>query len=149
MCENAQEQKARRTVEHWLLWCHEEEQKLADMREEVLDGVFPGSIIKTVCVPSTGVSNPTALHGEALGDLQEREQWLRCVKEVESSLPAKLRTFLRLKRDYRYVMKSWTKRVQQRFEAELGYAGTRQTYWNWWQSIVDYTMRVAMRQNLL
>lgn len=146
-------------VESWLLWYHERKQTYEELRAE-LESIR--SSCGYVIAKPPEMSDPTARRVVELVDkLAHMEKWLKLVEDVERNLPWKMQIFLRLRRDYRYARgrRGWTAAVQWKFASEVAerlgkepedtWVESRNTFTEWWNRIVEYAVRLALRRGLL
>lgn len=144
-------------VSNWLLYYHELREDYLDQREDIIHYQKTGKIFK-----DRPQGSPTESKGRKLIDnLQNVEQWLKLIEEVENSLPANLKVFLELRRQHRNARGriGWTATVQQRFPEELSklsggdpesnWIESRNTFTRWWDRIVEFTARIAIKRGLL
>jgi hypothetical protein len=146
-------------VAEWLLYYDDRKAEYEKRRQDILCRMGVGPV--KVFDAKEAISDPTGKKIEQLSSLENTEKWLRLVEDVEERLPWKLRTFLRLRRKYRHYrgMYGWTKKVAYEYAKEAAARDgksieevlitQRLTLWRWWQRIVDYTVREAIRRGLL
>lgn len=89
------------------------------------------------------------------------EKWLALIESIEMKLPLKLKVFLMLRRSLRNNRgrRGWTASIQWKFSEEYArlikkqpeevWIEDRNTWTRWWDKVVDYTVRVALKNNLL
>lgn len=150
-----------RTVEDWLLYAEDRAKILRQQRNDMLtpagvscDGM-PGAPYY--------VSNPTANTAIAAASipLDTAEAWVELVRLVEIGLPTHLQVFLELRRQTRHCRgnKGWVAFVQSRFPQEMEkatgkpakdhFVSHRSTFTDWWNVVLDITVRLAIRKGLL
>lgn len=88
-------------------------------------------------------------------------RWLELIESVETKLPLNLKVFLMLRRSLRNNRgrRGWTSSLQLKFSEEYArlirkkpeevWIEDRNTWTRWWEKVVDYTVRVALKNNLL
>lgn len=144
----------------WLLWVSERRLAYNTKRLEILtssgpclNDLIPGNKIIT--------SDPTGRKGQLLGDLKKVGEWLNLIDDIETKLSWKLKIFLFLRREHRFATgrNGWVASVQIRFADELAkklckkseetWIENRRTFFNWWNQIVNITVRQACKRGLL
>lgn len=88
-------------------------------------------------------------------------KWLALIENIEKKLPPKLNVFLMIRRSLRNNRgrRGWTSSLQWKFSEEYAllmkkqpeevWIEDRNTWTRWWDKVVDYTVRVALKNNLL
>lgn len=150
--------KDNRIAAGWLLYYHERKKEYDSRREAILyaspdppDGQPRG----------TATGDTTGSKGARLAELHADGAWLALIEDVERRLPWKMQIFLRLRREYRFARgrRGWTAAVQWRYAEEVAarlkkdptdtWIESRSTFSRWWDRIVEYTVRAALKKNLL
>lgn len=142
----------------WLL--HYDERKADYLRRRA--NALLGSNSRLSLAPGhSSIGDPTGRKGERLLDLEAVGQWLELVEEVEVRLPQKMQVYLRVRRDYRSCIgrRGWVSQMQRQYAAEMSkvtgkqvemvWVDSRQTFWVWWERIVEFGARLAAKRGLL
>jgi hypothetical protein len=164
-----------RIASDWLLWVDEREVDMQQHREEIIDassGAVNGAGVTVIgkgqraglghwqipYVKTTPSSDSTGNRGTTLGDLQETEKWITLIREVEQRLPWKMRMFLMLRRECRHNVgrRGWVAYVQYHYchqvakrlrkKPEETWIESRSAFNDWWNRIVEYTVRLAAKK---
>ena len=150
--------KDNRIAAGWLLYYHERKKEYDSRREDILYA-SPGPADGQPRGTATG--DTTGSKGARLAELCEDGDWLALIEDVERRLPWKMQIFLRLRREYRFARgrRGWTAAVQWRYAEEVAarlekdptdtWVESRSTFSRWWDRIVEYTVRAALKKNLL
>jgi hypothetical protein len=89
------------------------------------------------------------------------EKWLVLIETVQMNLPLKLKIFLMLRQSLRNNRgrQGWTALIQWKFSEEYArvikkdpeevWIEDRNTWTRWWDKVVNYTVRLALKNNLL
>ena len=110
-----------------------------------------------------GTSDPTArVAGQRL---KYDSEWFSLIADVERSLPEKQRVFLQVRREALNIQgggrgkPAWVSYVQCKYPlamsqktmrpVECYYISTPSIFYSWWNKIVEYTVRKAIRRGLL
>lgn len=144
-------------VSNYLLYYHELHNEYLEKREDIIHYKKVGRVFK-----DKKQGSPTESKGRKLIDnLQKTEQWLKLISEVERNLPPELKVYLKLRREYRDARgrTGWTAAIQSKLPDELSkltgenpetiWIESRNTFTRWWDKIVEYTARLALRNGLL
>ena len=110
-----------------------------------------------------GTSDPTA--SVVAQRLKYDSEWFSLISEVEKVLPEKQRVFLEVRREALWQKggkpgrPAWVAYVQCRYplvmaemtgrDVECYYISKPQTLFEWWNRIVEFTARKAIRRNLI
>ena len=150
-----------RIVSDWLLYYPERKKQ---HEEQLASVTFLSSPSLSDDIQGTGgTSDPTArVAGQRL---KYDSEWFGLIADVEKSLPEKQRVFLECRRqalkqqDGGRGRPAWIAYVQCRYplvmaertgrDAELYEIGADATIHNWWNRLVEYTARKAIREGLL
>ena len=150
-----------RIVSDWLLYYHE---RLGLHRERQSKVSYYQSPQAGDGIRAQGrVSDPTAQRAIKLAEIDTR--WFDLIAEVEMMLPEKQRVFLDVRRealhlrDGRRGKPAWVAYVQCKYPLvmsqktgrpiECYYVSTPSVLFDWWNKIVDYTARLAIRKGVL
>lgn len=149
-----------RIVAGWLLYYEERKREYEQMQEQILHGGQHSGVV--VAGAEGEISDSTGNRAVELADrLAEKKAWLDLVEEVEQKLPWKMQVFLRLRRECRHRRgpHAWVPYIQHKYAEEVArrekkqiydvWIANRQTFYVWWQRIVDYAARQAARRNLI
>lgn len=145
---------------NWLLWIYERKREYATVKEQLLES---SDFSLKIAVPSnrSGVSDPTGSKGIKAAHIDEMVKWFKLIAEVEEKLPWRKRIFLQLRREYRFAAgrKGWTAAVQYQYAHRVAeilnvrpeevWIDSRRTFYEWWNEIIDYTVRLACKRGLL
>ena len=149
-----------RVVSDWLLYYPE---RLRQHEEQLASVTFMQSPSLSDDIQGTGgTSDPTArVAGQRL---KYDSEWFGLIADVEKSLPEKQRVFLECRRQalrqsggvgrpgwVSYVLCNYPLEMEKLTgrDAEHYFIGREPTIKTWWQRIVEYTARKAIRRGLL
>lgn len=145
----------------WLLYYDDRLEELTLQVQDIQEA-SAASMNSAQCRNGSGISDPTARKALALAtpELIQQENWLALIREVEAKLPDQYRIFLFWRRKYRYYRgrKGWIPLVQRKFAADMAkIAGqdeeevwrSERTLGVYWDKMVDYTVRLAIKRGLL
>ena len=139
----------------WLLFYHDLCKDYLEQREEIINSSGKNNTLSQ----RSRLSNPrkkgpesrVELKGRRLFDeLHQSELWVKLIEKIEQELPDRLKVFLNLRRKHRYARgrNGWTAAVQAELPESM-WIESRNTFTFWWKDIVNYTVRQAIRNNLL
>ena len=152
-----------RIVSDWLLYYPERLKEYQEAQEDV--ALYPGQALSDD-IRAKGISDPTvrivALREKA-GKWDAR--WFEVIAEVERRIPEKQRIFLHIRREARNNHSNyrgrpgWIAYVQCKYPLVMAertgrdivnyYMNDRQTFFDWWNRLVEYAVRIAIRKGLL
>ena len=150
-----------RVVSDWLLYYPE---RLRQHEEQLASVTFMQSPSLSDDIRGTGgTSDPTArVAGQRL---KYDSEWFGLIADVERSLPEKQRVFLQVRREALNIQgggrgkPAWVSYVQCKYPlamsqktmrpVECYYISTPSIFYSWWNKIVEYTVRKAIRRGLL
>ncbi|PKM83814.1 MAG: hypothetical protein CVU88_01090 [Firmicutes bacterium HGW-Firmicutes-13] len=144
-------------MEGWLLYYHDRKTEYEQKREDILEA-NPGSSMVDISISRIGRTDKTGDKAVKLADLEHTGKWLEFIEEVGTYLTPEQQVFLRLRREYKHCQgrKGWTSAVQYRFTEEMArrtgsevWIESRNTFTNWWKTIVNETAREALRRGML
>lgn len=144
----------------WLLYYPIRRRQYYQDRLEALGGTRSPEIrVKS------GPGNPTMQKALKLSALDDVGCWLEAIELVESVLGEKKLAFLRVRREAAYLQErfvrgrpAWVVYTQHQYADEMAkkYQSQPEKFWisertlkTWWQEIVDLTVRIALKKDLL
>ena len=141
-------------VEGWLIWKNERKREYELKREAIMHSSPP---------PPDGqprglnIGDSTGRKGRKLAMMQQTEQWICLVEEVEQRLPMNLRLLLKLKQEYKIGVRGRPIRWEIAWELSKQLSAIQKkdrsispdTVDEWWERVVEYTVRLAAKKNLL
>lgn len=139
----------------WLLFYPDLRKDYLEQREEIIHSKDKSRVLSQ----RSRLSNPRKKGPESrvefkarclFDELHQTELWIKLIEKVEQELPERLKVFLNLRRKRRYARgrNGWTAAVQAELPENM-WIESRNTFTFWWKDIVNYTVRQAIRNNLL
>lgn len=160
---DAQVKAENRIVSDWLLYYPERLKEYQDAQEDV--ALYPGQALSDD-IRVNGVSDPTA----RIAALREKAgkydaRWFEVIAEVERRIPEKQRIFLQIRREARHNYSNyrgrpgWVAYVQCKYPLVMAektgrdvmdfYISDRETLFGWWNRLVEYAARLAIKKGVL
>ncbi len=143
-----------RIASEWLLYLPDRRKELQQRREDI-EGRSPSSSIAQGFGGDGGISDKTGQAASQLSELEHKESWVKLLECIEVALPESRRVFLEVRRESRDG-RAWTSRAQQHHAVQMsercnqeGELMHRNTFYRWWQELVDLVVREAIRKGLL
>ncbi len=149
-------------VSDWLLYYHDRLKEYEKYKEEV--ALYPNQAMADEGHGSN-ISDPTQRTALKRLDFKYNPEWFDMVEELERRIPEKQKVFLEVRREARDKhtnyrgRPAWIPYVQCRYPlvmaertgrgAEEFYIGHPNTYTLWWNRLVEYGVRLAIKRGLL
>ena len=154
--------KENRIVSDWLLYYHERLKEYEEYKEEV--AMYPNQAISDEG-HGGNISDPTQRIVLKRLDFKYNPEWFELVEELERRIPEKQRIFLEVRREakdkhanYR-GRPAWVPYVQCRYPIEMSkltgrgaeefFISQPRVFYDWWNRLVDYGVRLAIKRGLL
>jgi len=152
-------QEENRIVAGWLLYYYQRKKELDEAKDNILNS-SPPTIKEVVISKTLQTGDPTGdKAAQLLEFIQETEKWLALVAEVEQRLPWRMQIVLILRQEAVYSSHRWVPYTQRRYAEEVAkktgkdesetYINRTETFYEWWQRIIEYTARLACKRGLL
>ncbi|MBP2652616.1 MAG: hypothetical protein H6Q73_185 [Firmicutes bacterium] len=142
----------------WLLEYPERRQAYLERMNSIQ---FLGAVVCDGMPHGTDTGRPAEKKGIRLADLDYDKRWIIAIEMAEQTLSRRKRAFLDIRRMAELVKTStggrpgWIDYTMSRYsdwhEREYGYCNipTRQTFYKWWDEMVNIVVRIAIRQSCL
>ena len=154
--------KENRIVSDWLLYYHERLKEYKEYKEGV--AIYPNQAISDEGHGSN-ISDPTQRIVLKRLDFKYNPEWFDVVEELERRIPEKQKVFLKVRREakdkhanYR-GRPAWVPYVQCRYPIEMSkltgrgaeefFISQPRVFYDWWNRLVDYGVRLAIKRGLL
>ncbi len=153
-----------RVVSEWLLYYPDRLKEYQDAQDEA--AVYPGQVLSDDIKAKHTITDPTAriaAQREVAGKWDIR--WFEVIAEVEKRIPEKQKVFLDIRREAKNNHSNyrgrpgWVAYVQCRYPLEMAertgrdaamfYIGHPNTYTHWWNRLVEFAAREAIKRGLL
>jgi hypothetical protein len=166
--------RANKICADWLLFIEERQaeyrQHILEVAEQRNDIIYSGTFAIDQAKPSNRlIGDRTGSRGAKLAvstdrleeELRTFEAWAALITDIEDALSWKMKTFLSLRREYRYNRGrvGWVVPVQRRYCEEVAkregkqledcWLASRGTFNDMWNKILTYAVRKACKRKLL
>lgn len=158
----AEVKKENRIVSDWLLYYHDRLKEYEDYKESI--ALYPAQAMADEGHSNT-ISDPTQRVALKRLDFKHNPEWFNLIAELERRIPEKQRVFLEVRREakdkhtnYR-GRPAWVPYVQCRYPlvmaertgrgAEEFYISQPRVFYDWWNRLVEYGVRLAIKRGLL
>lgn len=159
----AQVKAENRIVSDWLLYYPERLKEYEEAQDDVV--VYPGQALSDD-IRAKSIADPTA----RIAALREKAskwdaRWFEVIADVERRIPEKQRIFLQIRREARNNHSNyrgrpgWVAYVQCKYSLVMAertgrdvmdfYISDRETLFGWWNRLVEYAARLAIKKGVL
>lgn len=159
----AEIKKENRIVSEWLLHYHDRLEKYEEYKANV--AVYPGQVISDDIRAQGVTSNPTQKKAMKMLEFKYDPGWFSLIEELERRIPEKQIIFLQVRREARNNHSNyrgrpgWTAYVQCKYPLAMAdqtgrevtdfYISDPKTFTEWWNRLVNYGVRLAIKRGLL
>ena len=149
-------------VSNWLLHYHDRLEEYEEHKSEI--AVYPGQALSDE-IRAEGISDPTHRAALNLQSFKHNPEWFALVEELERRIPDKQRVFLQVRREARNNHSNyrgrpgWVAYVQCKYplvmaertgkDAARFYMANPKTFTDWWNRLVNYGARLAIKRKLI